>query len=157
MRYIGQFHEVNINIAREEIEKSSLELISKRFHQRHDQLYGYSTEEKPLELINLRLTCIGRTEKPEFNEAEYQGEDCSRALKGKREIYLEDRDGFVEVEVLDGQFMGYGNKVIGPAIIEQATTTILVPTEYNLVCDRYGNFVMYLKSQEMMYSDRFLI
>ena len=36
-----------------------------------------------------------------------------------------------------------GNVVTGPAIVDQPTTTIVVPPGFQLVCDHYNNFLMH--------------
>lgn len=156
MRYVRQHHEINIVLTRQEIVGGHLDVIAEKFHAKHEELYGYSTREVLIELINLRLIAFGRTKKPRFKEDEYKGKDCSKALKGKREIYLPEEKRFATAAVLDGHRMGYGNRVTGPAIIEQRNTTILVLPGYDLVCDRFGSYVMYLKSREEEMKDRLL-
>ncbi|NIQ38634.1 MAG: hydantoinase/oxoprolinase family protein [Proteobacteria bacterium] len=148
IRYIGQYHEVRVNCTREEIADEDIDAIVQRFHRTHDRLYGYCLDATELELVNLRVTCVGETEKPELRGENYQGEDCSHLIKGKRRVYLPSLDKFREVEIYDGMNMAYGNRVKGPTVIEQDNTTVFVPPEYNVVCDRYGNYTMYLRSKE---------
>ena len=150
LRYIKQYHEVNVIITREEAEQANIRTLSKKFHPEHNRLYGYSLEKEgtPIELINMRLTCIGKTEKPRFSDEKDQGEDASIALKGNRKVYLPDIKDFEEIYVFDGSKLKCGNKVIGPGIIEQVNTTTFVSPDYNVVCDKYGSYTMYLKDRE---------
>jgi N-methylhydantoinase A len=150
MRYIKQYHEVNVVITKEEVEKIDLESIAKKFHPEHNRLFGYSLEEEgtPIELINMRLTLIGKTDKPKFLEEENKGEDASGAIKGKRKVYLPNKKEFTEINVYDGFKLKCGNKIAGPAIIEQVNTTTFVSPEYNVICDKYGSYTMYLKTKE---------
>jgi N-methylhydantoinase A len=150
MRYVKQYHEVNVEITREEMEKGEVEKIASTFHPEHNRLYGYSLEEEetPIELINLRLLSIGKTVKPKFKEEEYDKEDPSQALKKKRKVYLPHKKDFVEVPVYDGHKLNFGNRIVGPALIEQVNTTTFVTPEYNVLCDRYGSYTMYLKTKE---------
>jgi len=99
-------------------------------------------------LINLRLTSIGKTTKPKFKKEEYDELDSSKALKKKRKVYLPLKGTFEEVPVYDGHMLRYGNKVEGPAVIEQVNTTTFVTPEYNILCDKYGSYTMYLKTKE---------
>jgi N-methylhydantoinase A len=150
LRYVKQYHEVNVIITKEEAEQANIKSISKKFHPEHNRLYGYSLENEntPIELINMRLTCIGKTEKPRFSDEKDQGEDASIALKGKRKVYLPDTKNFEEINVFDGSKLKCENKVIGPGIIEQVNTTTFVSPNYNAVCDKYGSYTMYLKTRE---------
>jgi len=150
MRYVKQYHEVNVKITREEIKGENIELAAEKFHPEHNRLYGYSLEEEgtPVELINLRLLSVGKTVKPRFQQEEYDGEDPAKAFKKKRKIYLPVEKEFKEVPVYDGHRLRYGNKVDGPAIIEQINTTTLVFSEFCVLCDKYGSYTMYVREKE---------
>jgi N-methylhydantoinase A len=150
MRYVKQYHEVNVVITPEEVEEVDLQSIAYKFHPEHNRLYGYSLEEEgtPIELINMRLTLIGKTDKPKFMEEEDRGEDPKDALKGRRNVYLPNKKDFDELNVYDGFALKCGNKIEGPAIIEQVNTTTVVAPEYNVICDKYGSYTMYLKTRE---------
>ena len=156
LRYIKQYHEVNVIITKGEAEQSNIESIVKKFHPEHNRLYGYSLEEEgtPIELINMRLTCIGKTDKPRFSDEKDNGKDASKAFKGKRNVYLPHERDFEEISVYDGSKLRCGNKVIGPGIIEQVNTTTFVSPDYNVVCDRYGSYTMYLKTREKEFIGR---
>jgi N-methylhydantoinase A len=150
MRYVKQYHEVNVEITKEEIEKGNIEPVAEKFHPEHNRLFGYSLEKEgtPVELINLRLLSIGKTAKPEFTEEDYDGESPAKAFKKKRKAYLPIEKEFVDVDVYDGHRIRHGNTVEGPALIEQVNTTTFVTPEYSVVCDRYGSYTMYLKKKE---------
>ena len=48
-----------------------------------------------------------------------------------------------EVEVFDGDRMEPGQRVEGPAVVEEATTTVVVPEDFDLVVDRTASFVLH--------------
>jgi N-methylhydantoinase A len=150
LRYVKQYHEVNVDIARKDIEDGNIERITNLFHPEHNRLYGYSLKEQgtPIELINLRLLSVGKTVKPRFSEEAFEGKDPSKAFKKTRKVYLPLEETFAEVPVYDGHKMKCGNRVEGPAIIEQVNTTTFVTPEYNVLCDRYGSYTVYLKGKE---------
>ncbi|MBM3302386.1 MAG: hypothetical protein FJY85_20845 [Deltaproteobacteria bacterium] len=124
--------------------------MARRFHPAHNRLYGYSLEDQgtPVELINMRLVCIGRTEKPAFQQQEYSGPDPSRAYKRLRSVYMPNEKVFKDIPVFDGLSLQFGNRIEGPAIVEQVNTTTFVAPEFNVVTDRFGSFTMYLKHLE---------
>ncbi|MGB3863677.1 MAG: hydantoinase/oxoprolinase family protein [Candidatus Aminicenantaceae bacterium] len=150
MRYIKQYHEVNVEIGKEILEKGDLASIVRSFHPEHNRLFGYSLEEEktPIELINLRLLSVGRTVKPRFKQEEYDKKDPENALKKRRKVFLPLEEQYVDIPVYDGHKLRYGNKVEGPALIEQVNTTTFVTPEYNVLCDRYSSYTMYLKTKE---------
>jgi N-methylhydantoinase A len=158
LRYLKQYHEVNVEITSGEIQRLDLSAISARFHKKHNELFGYSLEEEqtPVELINLRIMCIGQTLKPEFQAEELKRSDPSKALKKSRRVFLPLQKRFEEIDVFDGAKLNFGNKVLGPAIIEQVNTTTFVTPEYNLLVDKYGSYTMYMQSNEAEVTKRIL-
>lgn len=158
LRYVKQYHEVNVEVTEAELERADFESIADRFHQQHHNLYGYSLkdEETAVELINIRLLCIGKTIKPEFQREDYDGFDPSKAFKNKRKVFLPLKKTFQEIDVFDGMKLKFGNKITGPAIIEQVNTTTFVAPEYNLMVDQYGSYTMYLKTREAEIEQRIL-
>jgi len=146
LRYVGQYHEVNVDVAGEDMKNFNEEKIKDAFHEKHDRLYGYSLrgEDTDVELVNLRMTAIGNTEKPRFRKEEFRGKDPSDCLKGKRQVFIPHERDYVTLEVYDGDRLGHGNRIHGPAIIEQVNTTIFVPPEYQLECDAYGSYLLSL-------------
>jgi len=147
LRYVKQYHEVNLPISAEELQRQTLDRVADRFHQQHGNLYGYSLQDEntAVELINLRLICIGKTRKPAFRQENYDGADPSGAVKNQRKIFLPLQNHAQEVDVFDGLRLKFGNKISGPAVLEQINTTTLVTPEYNLMVDKYGSYTMYLK------------
>ena len=47
-----------------------------------------------------------------------------------------------ETTVYDGARLRAGDRLHGPAIIEEATTTVVVPSRYELEVDEVRNYVM---------------
>ena len=144
MRYERQVHEIEVPMPLSFdgiFTTKELPLLMQVFDRQHDVLYGYSTPESPRELLCLRVVAEGITEKPSFGEMPFRGEDPSAAMKGQRSLYHEAES--IIVPVYDGPRMGHGNKVKGPAVIEERTTTIFLTPDYELTCDRYGNYLVY--------------
>lgn len=149
-RYQKQYHEVSVPVEREWIEAGDTAAIHAAFHAEHDRLYGYSLEAQDVsvDLINVRLQAVGETGKLAFREQEFAGEDATPALKGERDMYLFSAGEFQSVPVYDGHKMRFGNRLSGPAMIEQITTAILISDSYDCVVDQFGSFAVYAKGRE---------
>ncbi len=158
LRYVNQYHEVGVPINSRELRQAEFDSVVRRFHRQHESLYGYSLEQEdaPVELINLRLVCIGRTRKPALQQEDYDGPDPSGAWKKQRKIFLPQQNKFQQVDVFDGLKLKFGNRITGPAIVEQVNTTALVTPEYNLTVDRCGSYTMYIKGSEQQVEERIL-
>ena len=143
LRYVGQYHEVRVDrIPGDAIKGSDLETIRELFHGTHERLYGYALEDAPVELINARLAAVGITEKPAPAEEPEAGDNPDRAFRERRRIFLPEGRRFSEAPVYDGNRLAHGNRLEGPAVVETAVTTILVPEEFALFVDRFGTAVL---------------
>jgi N-methylhydantoinase A len=143
MRYVRQYHEVSLPLF-------PLDDVEERFHAEHNRLYGYhlAEERTPLELINLRARAIGTTDKPKPRALKTDGPDPSHALKNERPVWLTEEGEFRQVPVYDGHDMRPGNRVPGPAVVEQRNTTLFVDAPFDMVVDPVGSFVVYRRGKE---------
>jgi N-methylhydantoinase A len=149
-RYLKQYHEISVAVPLAFIDAHDAEAIARAFHTEHQRLFGYSLEAEgsAVEIINVRLQAIGATDRPAYRSEAAGKADASAALKGRRSVYIPERDAFAEVAVYDGHRMHCGHRVAGPALIEQQTTAIFVSASYDCVVDAFGSFVLYAKGRE---------
>ena len=149
-RYQKQYHEVSYVVPREAVEKGDVKSVAEAFHTEHNRLYGYSLEEQgaAVEIINVRVQALGRTEKPTFQEIKRVKEDPSAALKGERSIYIPESQDFRKVPIYDGHQLNYGHKILGPGMIEEVTTAVFVSASFDCVVDKLGSFALYQKGRE---------
>jgi N-methylhydantoinase A len=158
MRYLGQHNEIAVAVDIVKFEAEGLDYLSDVLHDAHDRLFGYSLKGTPteVEIVNLRVTAVGITEKPAMARMTPDDADSSRHRKGIRSVYLPRARAFGDVPVYDGEAMAFGNQLSGPAIVEQITTSTFVPPEYNVVVDSVGTFSLYRKEIEHTYLRRVL-
>ncbi|OGU12741.1 MAG: 5-oxoprolinase [Ignavibacteria bacterium GWB2_35_12] len=146
LRYIGQYHEVQLNVDWKDIATCNLEKISEAFHDEHNRLYGYSLREgAEIESINIRLRCIGKIERPKFLSERIESIPLAQAFKGKRKAFMPETNSMVEVPVYDGDLAISNNKIEGPAIIEKTNTSIFISESYDCIVDKYCSFIVYSK------------
>jgi len=146
MMYADQYYQVPIRFKESEVGDLSIEEIEKRFHQIHDQLFGYNTDTMPVEIVNFNVTAVGKTVKPMMNTKPYHSSSANHTLKGSRDIYLNNSKGYQRVNVYDGDQLNHGNTFTGPALIEQVVSTIVIPEEFNCIVDKNDNFILYKKN-----------
>ena len=139
VRYVGQFSEVEVPVPDPELTEAAVGRLAVDFNRLHHSFNGYSMPEAAAEIVNLRVVGKGLADAEPMPAG---GGDGATALTGRRRAFFE--DGFREVPVYDGQRLAPGRDLAGPAIVEQETTTVVVPAEYRLTCDDYGNYLVYL-------------
>jgi N-methylhydantoinase A len=134
MRYVGQEYSVNVPVA----EDSSLETIDASFHEAHRVRYGHSTPGAPVEFVNLRVAAMGRvgtTVVPHHGATD--GED---PLLGRRRVVFAGVEHDTPVLLRDRMQRGQRND--GPAVIEEESSTTVVPPGYGIALDEHGNMVI---------------
>jgi len=141
VRYVGQHHEVTIDIPHgQALAEGHLPGIAESFHRAHERLYTYSTPETPLEIMNLRVTAVGAVDKAGLTRKGLSGRDAGKARKGERKAWFE--EGFQSVPVYDRDRLAPGNLLQGPAIVEERITTVVVHPGWSLRVDEYENLVL---------------
>lgn len=141
VRYVGQFSEIEVPIEFDRhLQPEQVERLVRDFEAKHLSLNGYSMPGEPVEIINVRLTAYGRTDKVALIDSEPAGSDASAALTGTRSAIFSKRR--IDAPVYDGLALQNQNQVFGPAIIEQPTTTIVLTENYRLTVDAQGNYLI---------------
>jgi len=148
-RYLKQYHEVSFVVPDAALAARDSAAVTTAFHAEHNRLYGYSLEEQevPVEIINVRVQAVGLVDKPAFRAAPYAGADAGHALKGRRSAYVFEANGFRDMPVYDGHALQHGNRISGPALVEEETTAIVVSATFDAVTDRYGSLALYRKER----------
>jgi N-methylhydantoinase A len=145
MRYVDQIHECQVDIPSVELSPDNIGDIAEAFHKRHEELFTYCERDNAVEIINLESTVIGKVDRPQLPTLARGEADPKAAQVGERQAFFEEHDGFVTVPVYAGAQLLVGNQVIGPAIIEEETTSIVIFPGWQVRLDDPGVYVMTLR------------
>jgi N-methylhydantoinase A len=137
LRYVGQWHELTVDVEL----PLDVDAAAAAFHAEHDRLFGHASPGAPVEVLALRLSAIGRTEKPALRSA--RDEPDAGARRGERPVWDPDERALVPTPVWDGQRLSVSATLDGPAIVELSSTTIVVPRGFTLDVDAYGAFAVH--------------
>jgi N-methylhydantoinase A len=138
MRYVGQEHAVAVDLALRLFVREDRAGIKRAFDAMHAQRYGTSAPDEPAEIVSLRSTVTGALSKPKLNIIKRGKPAPERAaMRGKRPVYFDGR--FRMTDIYDRALLLTGNRIDGPALIEEyASTTVLWPRD-RLRVDPYGS------------------
>lgn len=149
IRYLGQHHEVTVEIPGDcVIGEAHIEQIAKSFHVAHERLYSYSTPDTPLEIINLRITAVGRVDKSGLEPKPLSSADSTHAIKGSRKVFFEENMDWMDTTVYNREKLEPGNTLAGPAVIEERITTVIVHPKWNAAIDAFGDVILTMKDQQ---------
>ncbi len=142
-RYAGQGYEVRTEVPAGSVDEAWVEDLTERFHAAHEHEYGHRFD-APIEIINIRAVGIGRVDELRAPALEAGDGDPSRARTLEREVVF-DVDGKAERHVTpfyERELLLAGDRIDGPAIVEQYDTTTVIPPGLRAEIDAHGNIVV---------------
>lgn len=142
LRYTTQNFTLNVPLPEGEFDETARDLLRERFQDKHEAIYGLKFQGEPMELVNLRLTGIGRLKALRLPTASSFQKSPKPALKEKRRVFFADAGGWVECPVYEYTSLGPGARLPGPAILEQENSTIAVPSGFLGKIDSYYNLII---------------
>ena len=110
--------------------------LRRRFLETHEQVYGFAAEDEPVQVVNVRLVARGLADPPRLARLPRGGAEASAAEIGRRGVYVDDAQGVVPCPVYARARLLAGQRLAGPAVVEQFdATTWLLPRQEAVVDD----------------------
>jgi N-methylhydantoinase A len=140
-RYVGQEHTITVPLDSDwlENERKLLSGLREQFVDLHRQLYGHGEGDAGLEVVTVRCRAVAPVGHPRFAERQNGG---SATPARERSVYFRRSGGWADTPVYDRDDLGRDQVVEGPAIVEEWTTTIVVPPGWSASADRIGDLVL---------------
>jgi N-methylhydantoinase A len=145
MRYMGQGHEVSVALPDGVLGAKDLPRVAVEFERTYEALYGRKGPEVPLEVINWRVVASGP--RPDMNlKLPHDTSNQSDAHKGSRSAYFPERGGYIDTPIYDRYALCPGMKILGPAIVEERESTLIMGLSGEAIVDENLNVIVELKS-----------
>jgi N-methylhydantoinase A len=136
-RYYRQDIQMSIPVTVDNLQREAgLAEIKDDFEARHDRRFGFSLD-APLEIANLRVIGKGAIEGVTIEEHDLGDADPSAAEVGVDEVYFD--GAYHETPVYDRTDLTPGNEIVGPAIVIEDDSTVVVQPDHTATIDRYAN------------------
>ena len=142
MRYAGQNYELPVPLPDGEIGPATLDALAEGFAAAHQRMYGFIAEDEPVQLVTFRIEAAGVVPKASFQRHPDAGSDASTAIIAHRDVWLPEAGGFVLCPVYDRDRLRCGNRIAGPAIVEQMDATTLVLPGMTARVEPYLNLIL---------------
>ena len=137
LKVVGQTYDLSLPLpGTGPVDKQSIAALLEAFSRLYRERYVFFFEGEPIEIVNLRVAALGRNPAVELARPPAAGPDPASARKNERPVYFENL-GFVPTAIFERSLLRPGNVVKGPAIVEEETSSVLVPpgTEARLLPD----------------------
>ncbi len=138
IRYQNQEHSVEVELPPGEVTAEGLEAIRERFHSTYEREYTYRLS-APVELVCFHLVAVAEVDKLKPQKRPATGRGIQAAIKGGRDVDFADA-GAHEALIYNGDLLEPGMAFQGPAVVEEAGTTVVVPPGMPCRIDEFGNY-----------------
>jgi N-methylhydantoinase A len=145
LRYLGQGYELRVDVADGPLDAGALALVVNTFHARHAAEYGHGFPDKPVEVVNVRLTASAPAEKLRTVPAPACGSLAS-ALVRRAPCVFRTPAGLQEFDTprYERDRLPLDLPIPGPCIVLQTDSTTVAPPGATLTAMRDGNLIIRL-------------
>ena len=136
-RYLGQSYEIDVPYRKA---RTAARAFLESFHSRHQKLYSYRHDRRPVEIVNLRVKAVAVTPKIPLVEEPGQRTLDPRAVIRKQPMYY--GSAAAEGMVIDRSRLAPDNAVRGPALVIDPESTTFLPPGYAARVDGFFNLII---------------
>jgi N-methylhydantoinase A len=136
MKYERQGYELTVGVPDSTFKSGGFESLREVFSREHEREYGFSLENEPIEIVNLRVQSVAATERPELQSSERADGDARDALIEVRETVFDGER--YETDIYERSLLEPGHVVSGPAVLEELSSTTVVAPGQRAEVDQYG-------------------
>lgn len=133
LRYPGQQWTIQVTYR-----SGDIAAVREEFEAAYEALYGYRLPQMNIQVVDVRASAFGRLTSvvpPQDKRGSNQVEASERRL-----VWIDSNTKTVDTPVFDGARLRPGDRISGPAIIEEATTTILIGRGDSLIVSGWNNY-----------------
>jgi len=140
MLYLGQTHTVSVQLPISERGLTQDDIRS-AFEKAYLEAYGRLLKNIPTRVMNYRVSVVGR--RPDLDMSVFAPADGKPAVKcqtGTREVFAD--GSYHSAAIYERAELAAGERIMGPAILEQTDSTIFVDPGLAARVDRFGNLII---------------
>lgn len=140
LRYVNQAYEIEIPTQNTVLTKDDIQTGVNSFHERHQEVYGFRRDKEIVELVNIRLTAIGKMPRVNFNRDIGNDELKKIIAVESRDVFFDGK--FYKTNIYRKNDLFINSMIEGPSIIEQLDTTIIIGPNQYAKLDRNSNLIV---------------
>ena len=141
-RYAGQEHAIAVAVEA----GSTASAVAKKFNELHKERYGHALN-VPVQVSTLRVRATGRLEKPPLRRLAANRSGAVPSPARTRQAYCFAQRGYCSFGVYERTALSAGDRIEGPVIIDEGTSTTVVHSDQLVLVDEYGNLVIRMRAK----------
>lgn len=146
MRYRGQGYELRVPVTHAMLQEPGFAAIRTAFDAEHLERFGHSAPDEAVEVVSYRMTGRGVVPEVRLVEREPVGRLIEDAVVSHRPVRF--ADGMVDTPVYERDRLDIGHEFVGPAIVDQSDTTVVVLPGQRARVDAWSNIFITPMPQE---------
>ncbi|HEX5612981.1 MAG TPA: hydantoinase/oxoprolinase family protein [Burkholderiales bacterium] len=139
-RYIGQGHELTLPLPDRSLGEEDAQRLRGQFEQLYRSVYGVTLPGQDVELVTWSVTVSDPIEEPAARRPVTRRP--ADAPRSRREVYEPALGRMTEFAVYQRADLSSGEALPGPALIEEAQTTTVVPASFTAYIEGEGRIVL---------------
>ena len=139
MRYRGQVHQLPVPLTAGALSAAQLADATERFHGIYTAAYGVDAR-GPVQFVTYRVRAVREVEKPV--PARQPGAAHIPEQSSRRDVYVVESGAFTDTPVYLWEELTPGAQIAGPAIVEGAATSVVLPPGWHATVDPLRNIVL---------------
>lgn len=145
LRYVGQGYELKIRFPAGEVTSEGLAESFAAFHRAHTAEYGHAFPQSPIEIVNIRVSGIGRMPKiTALKQPEHGSLEAALVRTGPSVFRVAGKLETFDTPVYRREKLPLGERFDGPAIILQKDSTTVLPPDTSAIVDGSGSIIISL-------------
>jgi N-methylhydantoinase A len=149
VRYLGELGVLTLTLAEDEQLANGMSVIEDLFDREHERAFTFADPDCERELMGLGVIAYGRRRAPlsQINMPGAGEQSPDAAISDHRQASFAPGQQQT-IPVYDGAKIAFGGEIQGPAVIEEETTTVLVPPGWHIRLDRSHAWFMWRPDRE---------
>ena len=142
LRFAGQSFELLVDVPAGALKAQHLDVLRKAFWRLYENRYHKVNRSLPIEVVHWRV--VVRGPRPRIQLSKHRSAEASPALKKRRPVFVPERNEFVSCAVYDRYALAPGQRIAGPAVVEEPESTAVIGAGANAEVDAQGNLLVSL-------------
>ncbi len=140
-RYVGQGFQVEFAVPAGSMEAEDHEGLRHAFERDYLASFGRIEQTAEVEIVTWMVKVLGPDPRFALPRESGAGSTADSALRGRRPVYFREKRRYEDTPVYDRYLLPAGAVCVGPAVVEERETTLVVPPGWQLRADEYNNLV----------------
>ena len=141
-RYEFQNYELSLPLKSMPVSSHVLNLFIKQFHKKHEHEYGYHNLDYKIQIVNFKVSAIGDIVKPKNIPVSIDLTPDFPEDFTIRSVLFQDLPDYIDCKVINRESLLPGAQLLGPLVIEEMDSTIVIPTMWKAEVDGYRNLII---------------